>query len=436
MMLNRSLLAALSASAALLLAGCGGGSGTPAAANGTGTLAPATNILPQAVTGVPFEQFSPVLAQSAIDERRMVTVRDTNAWKQLWAEHASPGSAYRPVPEVDFSQKMVIGIFLGAGGACDTLSVESVRKKDGPSRLEVTWKFTPPPQDMVCIATVVNHAVLITVPRSDLPVEFVQADAARTDDLVIRSGWSFGMCLENCEGEAEITQDGATLRVTGHRDQSSSEAAVWGAVSPQEWETLAANFHTLPDVTVGCPDCADEGREWIEVEHKGSRKRLDVSCSVVVADAQRLQETVRTIRGRLSVALGLPEFCNPGSIAFEHIEPALLTSEIADKRFVAIRDASAWAALWNEHSGGREPVPAIDFTQKMVAGVFMGPESITCGSTNIESVRQRSNPDRIEVAYRVVDPGPNVMCIAALINQYSLVTLPASSLPVEFVKLP
>ena len=432
---SRFLLAALSASAVLVAAACGGGGGSAGTA-GTDSFAPATNILPQAEYGVPFEQFSAPLSQTAIAERRTVTVRDAEAWNRLWAEHAGPGIAYRPAPTVDFSQKMVIAVFFGAGGACDTVGIESVKRKDGPSRIEVTWKHTPPPQDTVCIASVVNHAVLITVPRSELPVEFVQVSVTPTPDLVIRSGWSFGMCLENCEGEAEIRQDGATLRVKDRVEQAQPESAVWGVVTPKEWETLAASFNTLPDVIVGCPDCADEGREWIDIEHKGSRKRLEFSCNVVVGEAQRLQETVRSIRARLSVALGLPEICNPGSIAFERIEPALLTSGIADKRFVTIRDATAWAALWNEHSAGRAALPAIDFSQKMVAGVFMGRESITCGSTSIESVRQRSNPDRIEVAYRVVDPGPNVMCIAALINQYSLVSLPVTSLPVEFVKLP
>jgi len=432
---SRSLLAVLSAAAVLLVSACGGGSGAPGtASNGTGTFAPATDILPPAAHGVPFEQFSAPLSVSAIAERRMVTVRDADAWNRLWAEHTGAGIAHRPVPEVDFSRKMVIGVFFGAGGACEKVSIESVTRQDGPSRIEVTWKHTPQPPDTVCIATVVNHAVLITVPQSPLPVAFKQVATTPAPDLVIRSGWSFGMCLDKCEGEAEIRQDGATLRVKSRKPQPLPESAVWSAVSPKEWEILAASFDTLPDVIVGCPDCADEGREWIEVQHKGSRKRLEFSCNAVIGGVQRLQETVRSIRGRLSVALGLPEICNPGSIAFERIEPAVFTSQIADKRFVTVRDAAAWAALWNEHTAGRAALPAIDFSQKMVVGVFMGRESITCGSTRIESVRQRR--DHIEVGYRVVDPGPNVMCIAALINQYSLVTLPATPLPVEFVALP
>ncbi|HYD59554.1 MAG TPA: hypothetical protein VEC35_04330 [Noviherbaspirillum sp.] len=434
---HRFLLAALSASAALLLAACGGGSGGPSTTvNGASTLVPDTNILPQAATGVPFEHFSPALSQTAITEKRTVVARDADAWQKLWAEHAGTGIANRPLPPVDFSKNMVIGVYLGASGACDGLSIEAVKKKEGPAHLEVTWKHTPPPPDIACIAVVVNRAVLATVPKSELPVEFVQAPADTDDALVIRSGWSFGMCLENCEGQAEIRQDGATLTVKRRKDPNLPEASVWDAVSAKEWEALTASFQTLPDMVIGCPDCADEGREWIEVEHKGSKKRVDISCNVVIPEAQRFQESVRAIRSRLAVALGLPEICNPGAIDFERIEPTVFTSEITDKRFVAVRDAAAWTALWNEHTGGRVAVPAIDFSQKMVAGVFIGRESVPCGSTAIESVRRRNNPDRIEVGYRITDPGPNVMCIAAVLNQYSLVTLPVSSLPVEFVKLP
>lgn len=431
---TRLLLAALSATATLLLAACGGGSSTTA--SGTNSFAPAAGVLPQAATGVPFEVFSPALSQTQIAEKRTAVVRDAQAWAQLWAEHAGPGIAHRPVPAVDFSKTMVIAVYLGEGGACDKLSIEAVKRTDNPSRIEVTWKHTPPPPDIACIASIVNHAVLITLPQSSLPVEFVQAPDADDGALVIRSGWSFGMCIDNCDGEAEIRQGGAVLSVMDRKGQDLPQARVWGPVSAQEWETLAATFQTLPDVTIGCPDCADEGREWIEVEHKGSRKRLDISCGVVLPDAQRFQQEVRAIRSRLAVALGLPEICNPGSIPFEHIEPVVFTSEIADKRFVAVRDAANWAALWHEHTGGRVAAPAIDFAQQMVAGVFIGRESAPCGSTAIESVRLRSNPDRIEVAYRITDPGPDVMCIAAVINQYALVTLPASPLPVEFVRLP
>lgn len=427
---NRLFLAALSACAALLMAACGGGSA------GSGISAPMAGVLPQAETGVPFEVFSPALAQTAIDQKRTVVVRDAAAWNSLWTDHAGAGLGNRPVPPVDFARNMVVAVYLGAAGTCDTLSIDNVKKKEGPSRIEVTWRHTPPAPGTACVAAIVNHAVLITLPQSSLPVEFVQAAARPADELVIRTGWSFGMCLDKCEGTAEIRQDGASLRILNRIDMTQPQAGTWTSVTAKEWEMLAASFQALPDVTLGCPDCADEGREWIEVEHKGSKKRLVTSCAAVVAEAREIQQGVRAIRGRLAAALGLTAVCDPDRIDFQRVEPTVFSSDIAEKRFVAVQDAASWSALWSEHAGGRAAAPAIDFSTRMVAGVFMGRDSVTCGSTSIVSVSQRSNPARIEVAYRVLDPGPNVMCIAVVNNQYDLVTLPASSLPVAFVRLP
>lgn len=422
-------MTALSVFAALLLAACGGGSA------GADSTAPITGILPQAESGLPFDILSSPLAETAIDQKRTVVVRDAEAWNRLWQEHTGSGFAHRPVPAIDFSQKMVIGVYLGASGACDSLTIDAVKKKEGPSRIEVTWRHTPPAPNIACIAVVVNRAVLITVPQSSLPVEFVQASPRPADELVIRTGWSFGMCIDNCEGTAEIRQDGASLRVSGRGDATLPQAGAWTPVSATEWESLAARFQTLPDVVVGCPDCADEGREWIEIEHKGSKKRLVTSCSVVLPEAKEFQQDVRAIRGRLTAMLGLQSVCDPDRIEFQRIEPRVFLSAIADKRFVTIKDAAAWTALWNEHSGGRVAVPQIDFSTRMVSGVFMGQESVLCGSTDIVAVNQRSNPARIEVSYRVFDPG-NVVCVAAVINQHALVTLPVSALPVAFVRVP
>jgi hypothetical protein len=125
-------------------------------------------------------------------------------------------------------------------------------------------------------------------------------------------------------------------------------------------------------------------------------------------------------------------------IGFERIPPGVFTSAIAEKRTVVIKDTAAWNTLWQEHTGPSRtaPLPPVDFSQRMVLAVFLGRESATCGSMSIENVLQRGNPDRIEAQYRVVDPGPNVVCIAANLNQSSFVSMPVTTLPVTFVKLP
>lgn len=62
-------------------------------------------------------------------------------------------------------------------------------------------------------------------------------------------------------------------------------------------------------------------------------------------------------------------------------------SKVSSPRFVLIRDAAAWAALWAEHTAtppgygalARHSVPAVDFTRFMVVGVFLGAATNTDG---------------------------------------------------------
>jgi hypothetical protein len=48
--------------------------------------------------------------QSSIEEARQVLVRTDAELRQLWQQH----SPERPMPKVDFSREMVIGVFMGS----------------------------------------------------------------------------------------------------------------------------------------------------------------------------------------------------------------------------------------------------------------------------------------------------------------------------------
>lgn len=446
MIRNRLLLALFSGSLCLALAACGGGSGGtgPAAApvtsvSGGATVKPGTETGTDSGTGIPYEASVVTLPQSGVVNPGLVAaVRDAAAWNALWSQYA--GSSTQAPLQPDFSSKMVIAVIPGGASPCDKYAVAAVRQKSGPARIEVEYSVTPPPADTACIASLAFPALFIVVPRSDLPAVAVQAAALPAGQPVVRSGWRHGFikCEQDCETSVEITKDGAAFHSYAAAGVQPSGRGLWGKVSAAEWDALASSLNTLPDVMIGCPGCADEGVEWVEVEQGGMKKRLAFNCGTDIPGAPVFQQAVRSIRERLAAGLGLADPCSPGTIAFESIPPAVFTSSIGDKRSVTVRDDQAWNALWKEHVGGRTdvPAPSIDFSQRMVLAVFLGNESISCGSMNIESVHQRSNPDRVEVGYRVVDPGPNVMCIAANINQYAFVTVAASSLPVEFVRLP
>jgi len=52
-------------------------------------------------------------ATSGISIRREALIRDSGDWAALWAEHIRGISGPLPIPQVDFSQEVVIAIFLG-----------------------------------------------------------------------------------------------------------------------------------------------------------------------------------------------------------------------------------------------------------------------------------------------------------------------------------
>ncbi len=81
-------------------------------------------------------------ATSGIEERRQVVVRSQAEWEALWREHA-PG---RPVPKVDFTRQMVLGVFAGTlPTAGYDVTITKVRtERDG---LTVEWVLHQPGRD-------------------------------------------------------------------------------------------------------------------------------------------------------------------------------------------------------------------------------------------------------------------------------------------------
>jgi hypothetical protein len=107
-------------------------------------------------------------------------------------------------------------------------------------------------------------------------------------------------------------------------------------------------------------------------------------------------------------------------------------SGITEQRFVIIKDAAAWNALWAEHARNDPlmPIPPIDFSKDMVLGVFLGTRGNTCFSVTIESVEQVVQK-RLIVRYREVKSGH--VCSPAETQPLHLIYLSSSVLPVEFV---
>src|SRR5204862_4319428 len=81
---------------------------------------------------------------SAIDQPRQIAVRSAAEWGALWKENG----ANAPLPAVDFSREMVVGVFLGTRPTAG-YGVEIVSAISTSGARVVAYGETAPPRDPI-----------------------------------------------------------------------------------------------------------------------------------------------------------------------------------------------------------------------------------------------------------------------------------------------
>lgn len=117
-------------------------------------------------------------------------------------------------------------------------------------------------------------------------------------------------------------------------------------------------------------------------------------------------------------------------VNFTTVEPHVRTG-IHEQRNVVVRDEAAWASLWAEHAGSEHALPKIDFSKKMVIGVFRGGKPSTCHGGGISNVAFRDG--KLQVGVTDTVPAPGVVCGMMIVYPAHLVVVNRSEAPVEFV---
>ncbi len=92
----------------------------------------------------------------------------------------------------------------------------------------------------------------------------------------IKYGTSFGMCVGFCRNEITISQNKVTLV---RRKNATNESKTCAQSLSSEQRQQLINKIDLPRFFVleeryGCPDCADGGAEWIEIEQDGKKHKV------------------------------------------------------------------------------------------------------------------------------------------------------------------
>ena len=109
--------------------------------------------------------------QSGVEEARQVVARTPAEWNALWKEHA-PG---QPMPAVDFTKSMVIGVFLGSrptGGYRVTISgIESES-----ASVTVTYREERPGARDILAQMITFPHHLVRVERVAGEVKFARAE--------------------------------------------------------------------------------------------------------------------------------------------------------------------------------------------------------------------------------------------------------------------
>lgn len=104
-------------------------------------------------------------------------------------------------------------------------------------------------------------------------------------------------------------------------------------------------------------------------------------------------------------------------------------SGIATPTATVIRNATDWARAWEAHAGA-DPVPAVDFSNDMVAAVFLGTRPT--GGYGVEITALRREGNSLVVEYSERRPDPERIVTEALTSPFHIVKFPRLAGPVQF----
>ena len=107
-------------------------------------------------------------------------------------------------------------------------------------------------------------------------------------------------------------------------------------------------------------------------------------------------------------------------------------SSIEEPRQVVVRSAAEWQALWKQHDR-TSPAPPVDFTQSMVAAVFLGSRPTAGFAADITGVKTDGN--RTVVEYLERQPPRDAFVAQVLTSPFHIVRIARTAGSVEFRRL-
>tara|TARA_R110000868_G_scaffold303534_2_gene564030 strand:- start:9188 stop:9652 length:465 start_codon:yes stop_codon:yes gene_type:complete len=100
-------------------------------------------------------------------------------------------------------------------------------------------------------------------------------DGGPSEIKLLGYGTSFGMCVGYCTNSMLLRSGTVTYSRSGWNNQVTPIKCTEN-MTQISWESFKKivdlnEFFSLPEV-IGCPDCADGGAEWVEIENFSGKK--------------------------------------------------------------------------------------------------------------------------------------------------------------------
>lgn len=117
-------------------------------------------------------------------------------------------------------------------------------------------------------------------------------------DIVLSYGTSFGHCIGYCQSSLTLSGETAKLTLADNRNELPTKEKS-RTLTQKEINQLYSNlnwdqFNSL-DETIGCPDCADGGAEWVEISDSNTVKKVTFEYGRAPKEIVNLVKTLHTI---------------------------------------------------------------------------------------------------------------------------------------------
>jgi len=147
-------------------------------------------------------------------------------------------------------------------------------------------------------------------PQQQSPIVPIQAETITTNEhiqatnqqiMAIATGTYIGECFEYCNEILTITPDKIHFVITSnYPDDSYPDLSSDVDIDSNTWDEIVKladieNFGLLPEI-IGCPDCSDQGGEWIEITSDKTTHRVDFEYGATVPEIDDLLAKLRELR--------------------------------------------------------------------------------------------------------------------------------------------